>query len=67
MYENFTNKKGRIRDPEKIRPGSRGVKKHRIPDPDPQHCLQLHVNGSDNTRKVLKNRLHEFHMLHDNF
>jgi hypothetical protein len=31
-----------IRDPEKIHPGSgsriQGVKKHRIPDPDPQHC-----------------------------
>jgi hypothetical protein len=27
------------RDPEKIHPGSwiQGVKKHRIPDPDPQH------------------------------
>jgi hypothetical protein len=32
-----------IRDPEKIHPGSRilGVKWHRIPDPDPQHCIQL--------------------------
>jgi hypothetical protein len=29
----------KIRDPEKIHPGSgsRGVKKHQIPDPDPQH------------------------------
>jgi hypothetical protein len=34
-------KRGRIRDPEKVHPGSGsripGVKKHRIPDPDPQH------------------------------
>jgi hypothetical protein len=31
-----------IRDPEKIHPGSRilGVKKHRIPGPDPQHWLK---------------------------
>jgi hypothetical protein len=29
-----------IRDPEKIYSGSRiqGSKRHRIPDPDPQHC-----------------------------
>jgi hypothetical protein len=29
-----------IRDPEKIHSGSRiqGSKRHRIPDPDPQHC-----------------------------
>jgi hypothetical protein len=32
-----------IRDPEKTYSGSRiqGSKKHRIPDPDPQHCLFL--------------------------
>jgi hypothetical protein len=41
-----------IRDPEKIHPGSRilGVKKHRIPDPDPQHCsrqnLKLYSTGT---------------------
>jgi hypothetical protein len=31
-----------IRDQEKIHPGSRilGVKKHWIPDPDPQHCIE---------------------------
>jgi hypothetical protein len=30
-----------IRDPEKIHSGSQifGAKKHRIPDPVPQHCL----------------------------
>jgi hypothetical protein len=30
-----------IRDPEKTYPGPRiqGSKMHRIPDPDPQHCL----------------------------
>jgi hypothetical protein len=30
-----------IRDPEKTYSGSRiqGSKRHRIPDPDPQHCL----------------------------
>jgi hypothetical protein len=34
-----------IRDPEKIHPGSGsgsripGVKKHRVPDPVPQHCF----------------------------
>jgi hypothetical protein len=34
-----------IRDLEKIHPGSRilGVKKHRIPDPDPQHCFLPNV------------------------
>jgi hypothetical protein len=34
-----------IRDPEKIHPGSRilGVKKHRIPDPDPQHWLFIKI------------------------
>jgi hypothetical protein len=43
MYENFTKKGAgseiRIRDPEKIHPGSQiqGVKKHWIPDLDPQH------------------------------
>ncbi len=32
-----------IRDPEKTYPGSRiqGSKRHRIPDPDPQHCFSL--------------------------
>jgi hypothetical protein len=34
-----------IRDPEKIHSGSesriQGVKKHRIPDPDTQHCLEV--------------------------
>jgi hypothetical protein len=38
-------KGGRIQDPEKIHPGSgswiQGVKKHRIPDSDPQHWRQL--------------------------
>jgi hypothetical protein len=31
-----------IRDPEKTYPGSRipGSKRHRIPDPDPQHWFQ---------------------------
>ncbi len=31
-----------IRDPEKIYSGSRiqGSKRHRIPDPDPQHCYK---------------------------
>jgi hypothetical protein len=31
-----------IRDPEKTYSGSRiqGSKRHRIPDPDPQHCLK---------------------------
>jgi hypothetical protein len=37
-----------IRDPEKIHPrsGSRiqGVKKNRITDPDPQHCMVLMTN-----------------------
>jgi hypothetical protein len=28
----------KIRDPEKIHPRSRGVKKDQVPDPDPQHC-----------------------------
>jgi len=34
---------GRIRDPEKTHPGSRiqGSKKHRIPDPDPQHWSKV--------------------------
>ncbi len=34
-----------IRDPEKNYSGSRiqGSKRHRIPDPDPQHCI--HVNN----------------------
>jgi hypothetical protein len=32
-----------IRDPEKTYSGSRiqGSKRHRIPDPDPQHCTKL--------------------------
>jgi hypothetical protein len=31
-----------IRDPEKTYSGSRiqGSKRHRIPDPDPQHCIK---------------------------
>jgi hypothetical protein len=37
-----------IRDPEKIHPGSgsriQGVKKHRIPDLDPQHCMSPNPN-----------------------
>jgi hypothetical protein len=41
IVRKFHQKRGRIRDPEKIHPGSgsriQGVKKHRIPDPDPQH------------------------------
>jgi hypothetical protein len=39
IVRKFHQKRGRIRDAEKIHPGSRiqGVKKHRIPDPDPQH------------------------------
>jgi hypothetical protein len=44
-----------IRDPEKIHPvsGSRiqGVKKHRIPDPDPQHCPDVSKNGQYQSRK----------------
>jgi hypothetical protein len=37
IVRKFHQKRGRIRDPEKIHPGSgsriQGVKKHRIPDP----------------------------------
>jgi hypothetical protein len=42
-----------IRDPEKIHSGSRilGVKKHRIPDPDKQHCSQVSLNLKDEERK----------------
>jgi len=34
-----------IRDPEKTYSGSRiqGSKRHRIPDPDPQHCRYLYA------------------------
>jgi hypothetical protein len=32
-----------IRDPEKNHPGFRGVKKHRIPDPDPQHWREHYI------------------------
>ncbi len=40
-----------IRDPEKTYSGSRiqGSKRHRIPDPDPQHCKE----GSNSTQKKL--------------
>jgi hypothetical protein len=45
IVRKFHQKRGRIRDPEKIHPGSgsriQGVKKHRIPDPDPQHCANF--------------------------
>jgi hypothetical protein len=36
-----------IRDPEKTYPGSRiqGSKRHRIPDPDPQHCFYVQEFG----------------------
>jgi hypothetical protein len=38
-------KRDRIRDPEKIHPGSgsrfKGVKKHRIPDPE--HCIAKYI------------------------
>jgi hypothetical protein len=35
-----------IQDPEKTYSGSRiqGLKRHRIPDPDPQHCLEVRKN-----------------------
>jgi hypothetical protein len=37
----------KIRDPEKIHPGSgswiQGAKKHQISDPDPQHCYKLNI------------------------
>ncbi len=36
-----------IQDPEKTYPGSRGLKRHRIPDPDPQHCLLENVIVSE--------------------
>jgi hypothetical protein len=44
IKENFTKKKGQDpdRDPEKCYPGSRGVKKHQIPNPDPQHFAFSH-------------------------
>jgi hypothetical protein len=41
IVRKFHQKRGRIRDPRSGKNPSRvqGVKKHRIPDPDPQHCL----------------------------
>jgi hypothetical protein len=43
IVRKFHQKRARIRDPEKIHPGSgsriQGIKKHRIPDPDPQHWV----------------------------
>jgi hypothetical protein len=38
-----------IRDPEKTYSGSRipGSKRHRIPDPDPQHCLEASIHFSN--------------------
>jgi hypothetical protein len=48
VVRKFHQKRGRIRDPEKIHPGSgsriQGVKKHRIPDPDPQHWMTVIIN-----------------------
>jgi hypothetical protein len=46
IVRKFHQKRGRIRDQEKIHPGSRiqGVKKHRIPDPDPQHCTGISLS-----------------------
>jgi len=43
-----------IRDPEKTYSGSRsqGSKRHRIPDPDPQHCLDHSFFGTFETRSV---------------
>jgi hypothetical protein len=54
IVRKFHQKRGRIRDPrtgirdpEKIHPGSEsripdpGGKKHRIPDPDPQHWVNV--------------------------
>jgi hypothetical protein len=47
-----------IRDPEKTYFGSRiqGSKKHRIPDPDPQHCAPfqkiLNIPENDATLEV---------------
>jgi hypothetical protein len=43
IVRKFHQKRDRIRDLEKIHPGSRiqGVKKHRISDPNPQHCSEV--------------------------
>jgi hypothetical protein len=52
-----------IRDPEKTNSGSRiqGSKRHRIPDPDPQHCFldvqfqgpNLSTSYREKTRSIL--------------
>ncbi len=46
LFTVFTQKMSlvsEIRDPEKTYSGSRiqGSKRHRIPDPDPQHCIEI--------------------------
>jgi hypothetical protein len=43
---------GWIRDPEKAYPGS-GVKKHRIPDPDPQYCHLQDVYPRKKSEKLI--------------
>jgi hypothetical protein len=46
IVRKFHQKRGRIRDPGSGKNPSRiripGVKKHRIPDPDPQHCSAVY-------------------------
>jgi hypothetical protein len=46
-----------IRDPEKTYSGSRiqGSKRHRIPDPDPQHRLYLFIDVTDPLAERLNN------------
>jgi hypothetical protein len=55
IVRKFHQKRGRIRDPGSGKNPSRiriqGVKKHRIPDPDPQHWYKV------NESEILKNRL----------
>jgi hypothetical protein len=44
-----------IRDPEKTYSGSQiqGSKRHRIPDPDPQHCKIYKLNSNNIVGKIL--------------